>query len=38
MHRTEPCWTSMSQTASVGLYLPDSVEHSGLAVHILNLE
>lgn len=38
MHRSEPCWTSMSQTGSVGLYLPDSVEHSGLAVHILNLE
>ena len=27
LERTDPCWTSMGQTKSIGIYVPDSIEH-----------
>jgi type VI secretion system protein ImpJ len=38
MERTDPCWTSITRTKSVGLYVPDSIEQSGMAVHVLDLD
>jgi len=38
MERTDPCWTSITRTKSVGLYVPDSIEQSGVAVHVLDLD
>jgi type VI secretion system protein ImpJ len=38
MERTDPCWTSMSRSKSVGLYVPDSIEHTGVTVHVLDMQ